>query len=127
MDEPCVCVIDGCGEIVGGASVATDPHALGGSLCACGVKFGRSGFEAVPFAPWLNAGWAAAQVPVIRIETRGIKPFSGASPGKIDRKNARLIAQAMRVGRYRPATSRRDRADRHGCFSRIWRTRRARR
>lgn len=102
MEKASVCVIDGRGEVVREAKVATDPDTLAEFLRNCGVTFGRIGFEAGPFAPWLYAGLAAAGLPVICIETRRMKAFASASPVKTDRKAAQLIAQAMRVGLYRP-------------------------
>ena len=74
---------------------------IAAALKPTGLMFSRIGLEAGPLAPWLHAGLAAAKLPAICIETRRMKAFTSASRVKTDRRDAKLIAQAMRVGLYR--------------------------
>ena len=48
---------------------------------------------------------AEAGLPVTRVETRHMKAALAAQINKSDRDDARGIAQMMRVGLYRPATT----------------------
>ena len=101
LDETAICVIDGDGAVVLERSVASDPDVIAAALKRTGLMFSRIGLEAGPLAPWLHAGLAAAKLPAICIETRRMKAFTSASRVKTDRRDAKLIAQAMRVGLYR--------------------------
>ena len=60
-----------------------------------------AGLEAGPLAPYLYSGLVEQGLPVVCIETRRMKAFASASPVKTDRKDARLIALAMKAGLYR--------------------------
>jgi len=101
LETICVCIVDDRGEVVREAVVPSDPEPVAAFLRGCGLAFGRIGLEAGPLAPWLYWGLVSAGLPVFCIETRRMKAFAAASPVKTDRKDARLIAQAMRVGLYR--------------------------
>ena len=61
----------------------------------------RIGLEAGPLSQWLFSGLAEAGLPVVCIETRHTKAFLKAQVNKSDR-NARGIAQMMRVNLFRP-------------------------
>jgi transposase len=54
-------------------------------------------------APWLFGGLAERELPVVCIEVRQMKAFAKASPIKMDRRDARLIAQAMHTGLFKIA------------------------
>ncbi len=96
-----VCVVDGKGTIVREAKVASSPAAISRWLGDTGLRVARVGLEAGPLAPWLYRGLLAAGLPAVCIETRRMKAFAAASPVKTDRKDARLIAQAIRAGLFR--------------------------
>jgi transposase len=102
LEESSVCVVDGTGNIVREAKVASEPEALAAWFAKSGLKFTRIGLEAGPLSQWLHAGLMAAGVVAILIETRHLKAALGAMKVKTDRNDARGIAQLMRMGWFRP-------------------------
>ena len=101
LEETSLCVIDEGGKVFREGKVLSSPQAIADFLKGMGFFFKRVGFEAGQLAPWLFRGLREAGLPAICIETRRMKAFASATPVKTDRKDARLIAQAMRVGLYR--------------------------
>ena len=95
-----VCVIDGGGKVVSEAKVATDPSELARHLMQFGVAFSLVGLEAGALTPWLAREMAALGLPVVVIETRRMKAYAKASAVKTDRRDAKMIAQALRAGLY---------------------------
>lgn len=102
LKQSSVCVMDGSGRIVREAKVASDPDSLVGWFCELGLSVGRIGLEAGPLSQWLYAALKAAGQEVVLLETRHVKAALSAAPVKTDRKDARGIAQLVRVGWYRP-------------------------
>ncbi|CCQ72946.1 Putative transposase (fragment) [Magnetospira sp. QH-2] len=96
-----ICEIDAKGTVIREGKVSSTPEAVATWLEESGRVFARIGLEAGPLAPWLYAGLSSRGLPVICIETRQMKAFASASPVKTDRRDARLISQAMRTGLYR--------------------------
>lgn len=101
MEETSVCVIDGEGGIVAEAKVCSDPASIAGYLKRWSGELVRVGLEAGGLTPWLYHGLIELKVPAICIETRRMKAYAKASAVKTDRRDARLIALAMRAGLYR--------------------------
>ena len=99
MEVTAVCVIDGLGTVVSEAKVATEPDAIAGYLSAWPLS--KVGHEAGGLSPWLHSGLVELGVPALCIETRRMKAYAKASPVKTDRRDAHLIALAMRAGMYR--------------------------
>lgn len=97
LEETAVCVVDEGGEIVREGKVGTDPGAIGPWLERLGLSFERIGLEAGPLSSWLHDGLRELRLPAICIETRRMKGAASTAV-KTDRSDARLIAQAMRVG-----------------------------
>ena len=62
----------------------------------------RVGLEAGPLSQWLHAGLAEAGFESVLLETRHVKAALSAMVVKTDRKDARGIAQLLRMGWYRP-------------------------
>src|SRR3981081_4129610 len=62
----------------------------------------RIGLEAGPLSQWLYAGLVAAGFEVVLLETRHVKAALSAMVIKTDRKDARGIAQLLRMGWFRP-------------------------
>jgi transposase len=60
------------------------------------------GLEAGPLSQWLHAGLMAAGRDAVLLETRHVKAALSAMTVKTDRKDARGIAQLLRMGWYRP-------------------------
>ncbi len=96
-----VCVVDAEGRIVREDKVASEPAALAGWFEASGLELSRIGLEAGPLSQWLHAGMKEAGLAVELLETRHVRAAFRTMPVKTDRKDARGIAQLMRLGWFR--------------------------
>ena len=67
-----------------------------------GIALARMGLEAGPLSQWLYAGCRQAGLAVELLETRHVRDAFKAMPVKTDRKDARGIAELMRLGWFRP-------------------------
>jgi transposase len=81
--------------------VASEPAALVRFFQALDLPLSRIGLEAGPLSQWLHAGLTAAGFAVVLLETRHVKAALSAMVVKTDRKDARGIAQLLRMGWYR--------------------------
>jgi transposase len=97
-----VCVVDTAGRIVREAKVPSEPEALVGFFGQLGLPLARVGLEAGPLSQWLHAGLTAAGFEAVLLETRHVKAALSAMVVKTDRKDARGIAQLLRMGWFRP-------------------------
>jgi len=97
-----VCVVDATGRIVREAKVASEPEALIAWFRGLGLALARVGLEAGPLSQWLYAAMRDAGLAVELLETRHVRDAFKAMPVKTDRKDARGIAQLMRLGWFRP-------------------------
>lgn len=97
-----VCVIDATGKIFRETKVASEPEALIGWLGSLGVSLMRIGLEAGPLSQWLYAAMRQAGLTVELLETRHVRNAFKIMPVKTDRKDARGIAELMRLGWFRP-------------------------
>jgi len=97
-----VCVVDASGKIVREGKVASEPEALIAWFGSLGLGLTRIGLEAGPLSQWLYAAMRDASLPVELLETRHVRDAFKAMPVKTDRKDARGIAQLMRLGWFRP-------------------------
>ena len=102
VKETSVCIVDDTGRIVREAKVASEPKALLSVLKNPAYHFKRIGLEAGPLSQWLFSALAEAGLPVICVETRHMRAVLKAQINKIDRNDARGMAQMMRAGLYRP-------------------------
>ena len=102
LERSSVCVVDATGRIVREAKVASEPEALVVLLRQLGLPLARVGLEAGPLSQWLHAGLAEAGFEAVLLETRHVKAALSAMVVKTDRKDARGIAQLLRMGWYRP-------------------------
>jgi transposase len=102
LEASSVCVVDADGRIVCEAKVASEPEALIGWFAGLGVKLARIGLEAGPLSQWLHAAMARAGLAAELLETRHVRAAFKTMPVKTDRKDARGIAQLMRLGWFRP-------------------------
>ena len=94
-------VVDARGRIVSEAKVASEPDVLIRWFGNLGVEVSRIGLEAGPLSQWLYAGMREAALPVELLETRHVRDAFKAMPVKTDRKDARGIAQLIRLGWFR--------------------------
>lgn len=97
-----ICVVDGQGKILKEAKVLSEPDALIAWCVSYGAPMTRIGLEAGPLSQWLYAGMKTAGLPVELLETRHVRDAFKSMPVKTDRKDARGIAQLMRLGWFRP-------------------------
>lgn len=102
LEQASVCVVDGDGRIVRESKVASEPAALIGWFGSLGLELTRVGLEAGPLSQWLYAALKEAGLAVELLETRHVRDAFKAMPVKTDRKDARGIAQLMRLGWFRP-------------------------
>src|SRR4028119_71914 len=102
LERSSVCVVEASGRIVREAKVLSEPEALVAFLGQLGVPLTRVGLEAGPLSQWLHAGLGKAGFEAVLLETRHVKAALSAMVVKIDRKDARGIAQLLRMGWYRP-------------------------
>jgi len=102
LKEASVCVVDATGKIVREAKVATDPTALIAWFGEVKLNLVRIGLEAGPFSQWLYAAMKDAGLPVELLETRHVRNAFKTMAVKTDRKDARGIAELMRVGWFKP-------------------------
>ncbi len=102
LERSSVCVVDATGRIIREAKVASEPEALAGFFAGLGLAVTRIGLEAGPLSQWLHAGLSEAGFEAVLLETRHVKAALSAMIVKADRKDARGIAQLLRMGWYRP-------------------------
>jgi len=101
LESASVCIVDDKGNIFREGKAASEPAALIKWLKDGGVELSRIGLEAGPMSQWLYAGMAKAGLPVELLETRHVRAAFRTMPVKTDRKDARGIAQLMRLGWFR--------------------------
>ncbi|HYH20364.1 MAG TPA: IS110 family transposase, partial [Azospirillum sp.] len=102
LEQSSVCVMDATGKIVREAKVASEPDALVRFFAELGFPLTRIGLEAGRLSQWLYAGLSKAGLATVLLETRHVKAALSAMVVKTDRKDARGIAQLLRMGWYRP-------------------------
>jgi transposase len=96
-----VCVVDAQGKIVKEAKVSSEPEDLVSFFKGLGFPMKRIGLEAGPLSQWLHAGLTQAAFETVLLETRHVKAALSAMTVKTDRKDARGIAQLLRMGWFR--------------------------
>jgi transposase len=97
-----VCVVDSQGKIVKEAKVTSEPETLVCFFKGLGFPVKRIGLEAGPLSQWLHAGLAQGGFDTVLLETRHVKTALSAMTVKTDRKDARGIAQLLRMGWFQP-------------------------
>ncbi|MEO1191072.1 MAG: transposase, partial [Pseudomonadota bacterium] len=95
LEESAVCVLNGEGDVVGEKKVETEPEAIAAYLSAWSDTLAVVGQEAGGLSPWLHRGLVERGLPAVCIETRRMKAFAKGSPVKTDRRDAKMIAQAL--------------------------------
>jgi transposase len=82
--------------------VPSEPEALVRFFGQLGLPVTRIGLEAGPLSQWLHAGLTKAGLETVLLETRQVKAALSAMVVKTDKKDARGIAQLLRMGWFRP-------------------------
>ena len=102
LEDSSICVVDANGKVVREGKVSSEPTALIAWLSEVGVSLTRIGLEAGPLSQWLYAAMRQAGLAVELLETRHVRNAFKIMPVKTDRKDARGIAELMRLGWFRP-------------------------
>jgi transposase len=102
LKDASVCVVDATGKIVREGKVASEPAALIAWFGEVKLNFVRIGLEAGPLSQWLFAAMKEAGLAIELLETRHVRNAFKTMAVKTDRKDARGIAELMRVGWFRP-------------------------
>ena len=102
LERSSVCIVDVEGKIVREAKVASEPEAVVALFEQLGFAVKRIGLEAGPLSQWLHAGLKQAGFETVLLETRHVKAALSAMTVKTDRKDARGLAQLIRMGWFRP-------------------------
>jgi len=102
LERSNVCVVNASGKVVWEAKIESEPQALIAWFRSLGVTLERIGLEAGPLSQWLYAAMKEAGLAVELLETRHVRNAFKTMPVKTDRKDARGIAQLVRVGWFRP-------------------------
>ena len=102
LEASSVCVVDAEGKILRESKVVSEPEAPIAWFKALGAPLERIGLEAGPLSQWLHAAMAQAGLAVELLETRHVRTAFKTMPVKTDKKDARGIAQLMRLGWFRP-------------------------
>ena len=97
-----VCIVEATGKVVKEVKVETRPEALVKFFNNFGLPLTRIGLEAGPLSQWLHAGLTEAGFETVLMETRHVKAALSAMTVKTDRRDARGMAQLLRMGWFRP-------------------------
>src|SRR5271169_5765610 len=97
LESASICVVDATGRIVREAKMASEPEVLIGWFGGLEIVVARIGLEAGPLSEWLYAGMRDVGLPVELLETRHVRAAFKTMPVKTDRKDARGVAQLMRL------------------------------
>src|SRR5215467_9767366 len=97
-----VCIVDATGKVVKEMKVETHPEALVKFFKRLDLPLIRIGLEAGPLSQWLYAGLTEAGFETTLMETRHVKAALSAMTVKTDRRDARGMAQLIRMGWFRP-------------------------
>src|SRR2546428_13332419 len=93
-----VCVVDATGRILKEAKISSEPATLVAFFGTLGFAVKRIGLEAGPLSQWLHAGLKRGGFEAVLLETRHVKAALSAMTVKTDRKDARGLAQLLRMG-----------------------------
>jgi transposase len=100
LSATAICIVDANGNVILEVSVTTDPEAIATVLMPHAPS--RVGLEAGPMSEWLHAGLVRWGLETVLMETRQVRAALKASLVKTDRRDARGIAQLLRMGWFRP-------------------------
>ncbi len=96
-----LCVFDATGKVIREAKVASEPGGLVTFLRGLNMTIAWVGLEAAPLSQCLYDGLHEAGFEPVLLETRHEKAALSAMAVKTDRRDARGIAQLLRMGWYR--------------------------
>lgn len=97
-----ICVVNASGVVLRETKVASEPEAIVALIKNLQLPISRVGLEAGPLSQWLHDGISQGGYDTVLLETRHVKAALSAMVVKTDRRDARGIAQLLRMGWYRP-------------------------
>src|SRR4051794_3664378 len=110
IEKTALCIVDRDGGVVLETHVASDPDALADCLAPYHLKLARLGLEAGPLSEWLVRGLEHHGFRAVLMETRHVRAALSARIAKTDRKDARGMADPLRMGWFRPVRQKHGRA-----------------
>jgi transposase len=93
-----ICVVDATGRIMREDKVASDPRARVAWFSELKISLTRIGLEARPLSQWLCKGLKEVGLAVELQEIRHVRTTFKTMPVKTYRKDARGMAQLLRMG-----------------------------
>lgn len=102
VESTAICVIDDTGKIERELVAPSHPDDLVAALSHYVGEIGAIGLEAGPMSAFLAAGMKRIGLAVILMETRRVHAALSAIPVKTDRRDARGIAELLRMGWFQP-------------------------
>ncbi len=102
VESTAICVIDGTGRVEKEISVASHPDDLMEAFDPYSGAIGALGLEAGPMSAFLASGLDRSGYCPVLMETRRVHAALSAIPIKTDRRDARGIAELLRMGWYQP-------------------------
>jgi len=102
LESSSICVLNASGKIVQEAKISSELEPLIVFLRSLGLQLTRIGLEAGPLSQWLYARLKSEGFSVELLETRHVRDAFKAMAVKTDRKDARGIAQLLRLGWFKP-------------------------
>ncbi len=102
LERSSLCIVDATGKICREGDALSEPEVLVAWFAAFGTELELIGLEAGPLSQWLYAEMTAKGLACQLIETRHVRTAFKIMPVKTDKKDARGIAQLMRLGWFRP-------------------------
>ena len=95
-------MLDATGKVTREAKVASEPEPLVAFRRGLHLPIAPVGLEAGPLSQWLCDALHEAGLEPVLLQTRHVKAALSAMTVKTDRRDARGIAQLLRMGWYRP-------------------------
>ena len=98
LADTSICVLDGNGEIVREAKVASNPEYLSAFIAGLELSIRLIGMETGQLSNWLYHGMRDAGLPIVCVESHHMSTALKAQRIKTDQSDARGIAHMMRMG-----------------------------
>ena len=102
LDTTAVCVLSSSGEVICEVVARSEAEDIARVLQPYATEVVAIGLEAGPMSEWLVRGLESLGLRATLMETRRVHAALSAIPVKTDRKDARGIAELLRLGWFRP-------------------------
>ncbi len=102
LEKMALCVMAADGSIGRESVVVTDAEAIADAQAEYRGEIVQVGLEPGPMTEWLVRGLEARGIPAVPMETRQVRAALSAMIVKTGRKDARGMANLLRMGSFRP-------------------------